>query len=728
MEHTQLKARIKKVLRTDDRVWDTAGTETELNYTHLFHLLQEIDPDIIDLLFQDSVIQEKFFVKTKNAIVFKHNDFRFFMEENKIDNSYTVYKNRIGLTDGKRFLQDSTDIVLDFPYKDCVLEGGQCTEKGKDIYYSSADGKKRDGHTVSKKKADTCYVAPDGRTYTKEDDKRKEIFFNTILAHDEIDRLLDPKALVCWKRYSAAGTQQVDNISRNTNGIITENLIIKGNNLLALHSLKQQFAGKVKLIYIDPPYNTGGDANTFVYNNTFNHSAWLTFMKNRIEVSRCLLKQDGIICIAIDDEEYAHLKVLIDAIFGRKNYLGTVVVQSNPRGRTINSEFATCHEYCLFYAKNKNVSKINNIGLTESQIKDFKFKDNIGHYRYLPFRRSGGTSTPKERPNSEFSLYYSIKQNKIIAVGGERHNSCTESYKPKFILTLDNNLKIIKHDPKEYFENNNDVEILPTDTSGNRRVWRWSDRLEILKSAYNGDFNVVVKDTEYTVQMKDRIKEGRKPKTIWHDSKYDASSNGTILLKKLMHGKKLFNYPKSIYTVLDTIRITTQDNSEDIILDFFGGSGTTAHAVLELNKEDGGNRKFIMIEQMDYISTVTCPRVQEVLKNGNISDSFIYCQLAKHNETAKEQIRACTNLLELEAFFDTMQRTYFLNYNLKIKEFTEKVIKEPSFKELRLSEQKEIFIAMLDNNQAYIPATEMADKKFKISPTDQTLTAQFYQK
>jgi len=538
--------------------------------------------------------------------------------------------------------------------------------------------------------------------------------------------MVDKKALVNWKRYTKDGEKEVGEIRRDGNGIIRENFIIKGNNLIALHSLKEQYAGKIKLIYIDPPYNTGGEGNTFAYNNTFNHSTWLTFIKNRIEISKDLLRQDGVICIAIDDEEYAHLKVLADNIYGRENYLGTIVVQSNPRGRTINSQFATCHEYCLFYAKNKNSALINNINLTEEQKKDFKYQDENGYYRFLPFRRSGGTSTPGERPNSEFSLYYSNESKKIVAVGGERLNDKTELYKPKFILTLDNDLNIIKNNPEEYLDKNkNIIEILPIDTSGKRRVWRWSDRYEILKSARNSDFNITLDSSKYTVQLKDRIKNGRKIKTIWFDSKYDASSSGTILLKKIFEGEKIFSYPKSIHTVIDTCRIVTS-KKDDIILDFFGGSGTTAHAILELNKEDNGNRKFIIVEQMDYVNKVTSQRVQRVIKLEDINDSFVYCELAKWNETAKKQILECKSLDELNKLFDEMYDKYFLNYNLKIKEFKEKVSKEEEFKNLSLDDQKKLFIAMLDNNQMYVNETEMEDKRYEISDLDQKITSKFY--
>ena len=229
-----LKQKITDILKKDNRLWNK--DKTELNQTRLLDLVDKIDPTLIALLLQDKKIREKFFVKIQEVRVFKTNEFKFFMEENKIYNSYTQYKNRIGLSDGKRFLKDSGEVVLSWPFKDCVLEGGQSTEEGTDTYFQY----EKEG-------------------YKPKQAKRKEIFFNQVLARDEIDRLFDEKALVNWKRYTRDGEKGVKELQRDKEGTIKENLIIKGNNLLALHSLKKQFAGKVKLIYIDPPYNTGGE-------------------------------------------------------------------------------------------------------------------------------------------------------------------------------------------------------------------------------------------------------------------------------------------------------------------------------------------------------------------------------------------------------------------------------------------------------------------------------------
>ena len=309
----QIKNKILEVLKSDTRLW----VEEELNYTKLIDLVENIDEKIITLLLQEESLRNKFFTKILNSHVFKTRDFKFFIEENKVNNSYTQYKNSIGLTDGKRFLKDTNDVVLNFPFKDCILEGGQSSEDGTDSYFEYDE-------SVTKTQENQGYVAGQ---YNLKKAKRKEVFFNEVLAKDEIDRLKDPKAFVNWKGYTKDGLTSVENIKRDEHGTIKENLIIKGNNLLALHSLKEEFKGKVKLIYIDPPYNTGNDS--FGYNDTFNHSTWLTFMKNRLEVAKELLRDDGVIFIQCDYNEDSYLRVLMDEIFGIDKFIANIAIKSS---------------------------------------------------------------------------------------------------------------------------------------------------------------------------------------------------------------------------------------------------------------------------------------------------------------------------------------------------------------------------------------------------------------
>jgi len=635
---------LTKLLKKDERF---VSSDDSLLKNQVQELARKNDPELIKLLLSDKNIKQHCFFKVDDVLIFDKEKFiRFISNKQFLPDSYTAFKNKIGLTVGNEYLSENKEVVLVWPYKDCVLEGGM----------------------------------------TKEDQNRDEIFYNETLAPDDINRLLDPKVFTNFKRIDKNGEHKLDNFKRDEKGTIKDNLIIKGNNLLALASLKKQFAGKVKLIYIDPPYNTEGESNTFAYNNSFNHSSWLTFIKNRLDIAKNLLSEEGVLVIAIDDYEQAHLKILCDEMFGRENFIGTVIVQSNPRGRTTNTHFATSHEYAMFYAKDIDQVSLNFLKLTKQQELDFDKKDDEGDYRLLPFRRSGGTSTPEERPNSYYPIYFDEKNN---------------------IFSLE--------------KKSGHIEIFPIDKLGKKRVWRQT-RPSFLEAVKRGD--IVCKKTtgKCVIYMKDRIKDGRKPKTIWTDSKYDASANGTMLLKNIFSGEKLFSYPKSLYTVKDTIDIVTQRDKEEIVLDFFAGSGTTAHAVLELNKEDQGNRQFILCEQMNYVDTVTKERVKKVIENNKTGD-FVYMELAKLNEEWIDKIEKAKISKELLKIWDEMKKTAFLSYKVdpKIIDITAK-----EFADLSIDNQKKFLIECLDKNQLYVNLSEIEDKEYGVSKEDKDLNKKFY--
>ena len=292
------------LLKTDPRFVDDEG---ELVKAAVMDRAWKIDHDLVRLLLGDADIKAKFFDEIEGHWIFNTNTFiEYVSDKGFLANSYTRFRNKIGLNVEDKFLPERGEVSLVWPYKDCVLEGGQ----------------------------------------TKEEEKRKEIFFNEILAQDEIDRLFDPKVLTGWKRYTVDGEGEATGIKRAENDVIRENLLIKGNNLLALHTLKTQFRGKVKLIYIDPPYNPDSPSNTFAYNNSFNHSSWLTFMKNRLEVAKELLTKDGVLIVAIDENEQAHLSVLLMEIFSEYE-IHCITVIHNPRG-VQGTNFSYTHEYALF--------------------------------------------------------------------------------------------------------------------------------------------------------------------------------------------------------------------------------------------------------------------------------------------------------------------------------------------------------------------------------------------
>jgi adenine-specific DNA-methyltransferase len=319
---------LKSLLQKDERL----VSEGELLKNKIIELALKLDKDLIKLLLSDKKMKEVFFVDVDGTFIFNKDKFvKFVSNKQFLPDSYTVFKNKIGLIDEKgEFISEKKEVVLSWPYKDCVLEGGMI----------------------------------------KEDQKRDEVFWNEILAPDEISRLLDPKVFTNAKRINAKGEHKFDGFRTDDNGDIKDNLIIKGNNLLALHFLKKRFAGKVKLIYIDPPYNRE-DEN--FYNDSFRHSTWLTFMKNRLEVAKNLLKSDGIIFVQCDDREHAYLKVLMDEIFERENFISSIAVKVKaPSGVATGRLIFDVKENILVYGSKKDIKPFNN--LIEKEIVDEKSK------------------------------------------------------------------------------------------------------------------------------------------------------------------------------------------------------------------------------------------------------------------------------------------------------------------------------------------------------------------
>ena len=317
--------------------------EKELRYNKIKEMAENGDVKLLEPLMKDERIKSAFFTPILDSFVFKTKEFKEFLDYSSSNNSYSQYLGKkIGLYMGDSALTDRSEVVLNFPFKDCVLEGGQRKEDGLDTYF-----------TYDEKTGD----------YVEKTDKRREVFFNETLAKDEIDSLFSPKAFCNVKKFTKDGEETYTKFERNSEvnrkrglseDTITDNLVIKGNNLLALHSLKKEFEGKVKLIYIDPPYNTGSD--DFKYNDHFNHSSWLTFMKNRLEVARELLRDDGAIYVQVDYHEAHYLKVLMDSVFGSENFQREIIWRIGWLSgyKTIDNNWIRNHDTILFYSKNKN--------------------------------------------------------------------------------------------------------------------------------------------------------------------------------------------------------------------------------------------------------------------------------------------------------------------------------------------------------------------------------------
>ena len=632
---------LKSLLQKDERLI----SEGELLKNKIIELAIKLDKDLIELLLSDKQIKEVFFAQVGKATIFDKDKFvKFVSNKQFLPDSYTAFKNKIGLSENDEFISEKKEVVLSWPYKDCVLEGGQ----------------------------------------TKEDAKRDEIFWNQTLAPDEISRLFDSKVFTNAKRIDKKGEHKFDRFKTDENGDIKDNLIIKGNNLLALHSLKKRFAGKIKLIYIDPPYNTEGEANIFTYNNSFNHSSWLTFIKNRLEVAKELLRKDGFVVITIDHNELFYLGEVADEILGRENRLGVVTIVIKPEGRQFAKFFAVTNEFMLVYAKDINVASFEDVIIDEKEKGKFDRKDEKGNYKlrlYLNYNKPE-ISGRDINPEGWYPFYVS-KDFKTITL--EKRSGYIE------IWPIDNEIEKSWQTSKKTAQER----ILVGDI--------------VCEKNKKGELEIFFKDREHQRYL-----------THWFDSKYNATHYGTRLLEKTLGEKVKFSYPKSLYSVLDTLKIMTKD--DDIILDFFAGSGTTGHATLELNNQDGGNRKFILVEQLDEHIKVANERIKKVIKNYD-GDNFVYMELVKWNENFVEKIQKAKTKEELKKLCETMKEKAFLSYKVDIKTVDENA---RDFIDLSIADQKRFLLECLDKNHLYVNYSEIDDEEYGVSEEDKKLNRQFY--
>ncbi|KFF03644.1 DNA methyltransferase [Chryseobacterium luteum] len=615
----------------------------ELKKWVVLNKAQNFDEELIELLLNDSNLKEKFFVKIKGVLIFNQNLFIQFLEQkNYLNDSYTQFKNKVGFSIDGKYLKQRNEVALVWPFKDCVLEGGQ----------------------------------------SREEDKREEIFFNEILAQDEITELLDPKVFTNAKLFDKDGKKSFDQFNRNEKGIITDNLIIKGNNLLALHSLKKEFAGKVKLIYIDPPYNTGNDS--FQYNDNFNESSWLTFMKNRLEIAKALLSKDGKIFVQCDDNEQATLKILLDEVFKKQNFVETFIWKNTDNAPALskksrkNVEFIHCYE--------KFLDAKSYVG-RESDNDD------------APLLNSGNPVTILEfKPNIiEFkipdNIYKKGNYNKIELV----------------------NDLVIKNG-----KNENTIQLK------GRFKWQQSFLdIEIENGTY-----FIIKSDKFSIRYQRKYSSNLAPDKFI-DNIYLSKAIGVETnedSKKHIDSLNLnFNsYPKPESLISFLIKAVTEEN--DIILDYHLGSGTTATTAHKMN------RQYIGIEQMDYVETVAVERLKKVIdgEQGGISKStnwqgggsFIYLELKKYNQLFIEQIEEAQDSENLLKVWEEMKAKSFLNYNIDLKKQEQHF---EDFKALHLNEQKQHLCELLNKNQLYVNLSSLHDENFECTPEEKKVTKDFYQ-
>lgn len=646
--NTVLEDELIKIFKNNNKYWGDT-----LNKTAIINDLKEYNSDLIYKLFDNKVIAENYVIDIKGVKIIKIDELISFLRYKKywLD-SFTKYTNKIGLSTENRLLEYNDDVVLDFPYKDCVLKGGMTIDEiGND-----------------------------------------EIFYNNVIARDEIDTLLSPKIINNIYKYDATGKNKITQYDSN------DNFVIKGNNLIVLSTLLERYKNKVDAIYIDPPYNTGNDANnTFKYNNNFNHSTWLTFMKNRLEYAKKLLnKETGVLMIAIDKNEFDYLGVLLDSIFGRNIYEKHIItVVHNPRG-VQGKNFSYNNEF-MYYIIPKNKKLINNRIIDDKEIE------------YSSLRNWGGESLRTDAKNCFYPIIINEKK-EIIGFGEVTENTI--------------------HPEK----NENIGEfcyIYPIDNKGIERKWRYARQtIEDVKHL----LRVTEKEGIYDIEIG---KNFAQYKTVWMDKKYDANEYGTKIVNKLVD-KDCFSFPKSVYTVYDAIYSVVANKKDALVLDFFGGSGTTAQAVRMINDTDNGNRRYIIVEQMDYIKSVTVKRINELVNSGltksNITinkkgGSFVYFELMELNCTFINRILKASSNDQLQNIWKEIEINADLNYKVELAKLKRDVSCNndcDDFNILTLDEQKNILIKSLDMNQLYISYSEIDDQNLNICEDIKEFNKSFY--
>lgn len=625
---TELIKELNKVLKAFPQFW----RGEDLHRSMVSDAISQKQPDLIKALVTNEKIKSIYGTNIDGILIFDFEKLCSLLKYKEYwHNSFTKYQNKVGLASEGKYINYSSDVVLDFPFKDCVLEGGM----------------------------------------KKEDGVKNEIYYNNIIAKDEIDSLFSPKVFNNAKKYTEEKTgRSITKINNN------DNLIIKGNNLIALHSLKCKYAKKIKLIYIDPPYNTGSDS--FKYNDSFNHSTWLSFMKNRIEIAKELLSEDGSIWVNLDDNEAHYLKVLMDQEFP-SGFVANVIWQkrTSPDARVA---LGAGHDHILVYSLNPELfrSQVNLIPLTQEQKNRYNNPDNDPNGPWV----SSDFTAQGFRPNQMYE---------ITTPSGK-------SYYP----------------PEGTCWKNVESEMIRQKKEG--KMW----------FGVNGD--AMPRRKTYLKDVK-----GRMPWTWWPNSEVGHNQEA----KKEINALDTpcgFSTPKPESLLQRIIHIST--NEGDLVLDYHLGSGTTAAVAHKMG------RRYIGIEQMDYINEITVPRLQKVIEGeqGGISKdvgwqgggSFVYAELMELNAYFVHEIQKAQSNEELEELFAVMKTEAHLNYQVALENVlsaeyeVDGIFRKVAFSELELHEQKQLLIEILDKNQLYVNASDMDDSDLNISESDKAFTRSFY--
>ena len=652
-----MSTRINKALyKALKNLKDEYFFEGKVNKNKVIKDLEKHDRQLLGELLKSNILKENFTADVSGHLVVYVNKLIELLEMDEYwTSSYTKYSKKIGLTIKNKFLDEINDVVLDYPYKDTILKASMNKEE-REI----------------------------------EKNLFREPFLNEVIAREEIDILLDKKILVNAKNYNQKGEYQALKFKDN------DNLIIKGNNLLALHSIKDKFNNRVKFIYIDPPYNTGEDS--FTYNDSFNLSAWLVFIKNRIEVAFELLKEDGVIAIQISNHQYHYLKVLLDNIFkdlgGKHVMTFNVLVRHPDRILTGDKEYNDVIEYTLIYSKSKDYKMPKEEVEKETTDYIYQIKTNNNPDEILIM---GGKSVEVYYPKSYRVLKKegSSKGLKTISVRGSiREKNSSGRFYVKYIEPL-----------KEQYESETIFKIpeMGDDYLGHRYI-------SLPKSGNKNGYYYqgLPLSSKVTLKPVPNFLDFKQAYNLVNEEGRYSYRNGKKPEKMLQYYIELFS------------------KENDIVMDFFMGSGSTQAASLKMN------RQFIGIEQMDHIKEIAIPRLKEVIcgEQSGISQevnwkgggSFVYVELMEKNRGFLNSVQNAKTTVELQDVFTFMLEEAEIDFRVDLEK-----VKETLF-EKSFNEQKETLIKIIDKNQLYFNYSEIDDEnvRYFIEDNDYSFNKSFY--
>lgn len=651
---TKFYETVIEALKQDTRFFTEDGI---LLKNAVYEAAMQMDENLISILLANKTTKAQFFKEVAGVVVFDKIAFGWVVSNKEfLPDSYTRFKNKIGLANERgELLSSKGNVELVFPYKDCVLAGGQ----------------------------------------TKDDQKRTEVFYNTALSPDEIDRLLFPKVFINARKYTINGPE---NVKFNVN----DNLVIKGNNLLTLASLSKCYEGKIQCIYIDVPYNTGNDS--FGYNDRFNHSSWLTFIKNRLEFSHKLLKPSGTIAISVDNYELGYLLVLLDEIFGKENRKNIITVKrgSVTGAKVINPGVVNVAEYVVIYAKESAQWKPNRVYCAKGYDDRYNvwINNRDKHYSEWTFstvleKWAEIEGVKKSQLKKKYGDLYKEKLNEFVI--DNAHNIGRWA-----ALDMNSVSEEARKLKKESLSSPETVYYLPREDANDYYI-------------KNGNTLLFATDRIITI---DGVTTFSQPiSDIWDDVlPNDLHNEGNVEFKKGKKPEKLISRILELCT-----------NEGDLVLDFFAGSGTTGAVAMKMN------RKFILCEQMDYIQDITCQRLIQTIMhdsrgissevNWQGGGSFVYCELANANQNFVDEIQSASSLHEIKDIYSRIIETGFISSKVNPKNINDNA---EDFYALSLEDQKCFLMELLDKNLLYVNYCDIDDEEYAISDEDKAFTRSFY--